>query len=591
MFGKLHVLLLAAIAACVACMFYLRRDFAEPNFELVPERQMALSPAYGSYKPNKNFSDDATFRLPIQGTIARGTQPFSFEATPLEAARAGRELTNPLSINSAEARKQGAGLYGTYCQCCHGATGMGDGKVSGRGFPAPLSFLKPQAMDMKDGEMFHILTYGKGNMPAHALQLNPTDRWLAILHVRVLQNRYNEFPNVKLSETAQAYKANCMACHGEDGSGQLLRGTKFPNLPDFSSLAWHFTKTNLEITNRIEYGDEPLMPSFRYKLSRDQILALSIYLRSFAVKTAGAEPRPALPATAAGMTAVQIFRAYCLACHNVDGKGAIVRPGMPDIPDFTMASWHTGKKDDELSKAILSGGKFMPPMKDKFTPADADKMVQFVRAFKDGKQIVELESFVVPVTELRMHPLAGASTLGLLGSPRGDGSWLAAPQLGADLGLFFDAELWKGPQAITKKQSDTMSADIANRVRAASVIYRQYCVVCHGPDGTGLATMRAALPNLPDFTRSTFHDQHSNSQLLISILDGKGVQMPANRGRVTEAQARDLILVVRSFGPAGIEAEVAGPPTDWDRQLDDLRRQFEALQRQAQMLRDTNPKQ
>ena len=82
---------------------------------------------------------------------------------------------------------------------------------------------------------------------------------------------------------------------------------------------------------------------------------------------------------------MQIFRAYCLACHNVDGSGAIVRPGMPDIPDFTVGAWHTTKKDDELSKSILSGGKFMPPMKDKLTPADADKMAEFIRAFQ-GRQ-------------------------------------------------------------------------------------------------------------------------------------------------------------------------------------------------------------
>jgi mono/diheme cytochrome c family protein len=585
MFHKLNLLLLAAIVVCLGCLYFLRRDDREPNYDWIPERQMARSPAYGSFKPNPNFPDDVTFRQPAAGTIARGMQPFAYGRSPEEAARAGKELQNPLSIGYAPARAQGAALYTTYCQCCHGPTGMGDGHVSGRGFPAPLSFLKPQAMDMKDGEMFHILTYGKGNMPAHSLQLTPADRWLVILHVRVLQNKYTEFPNVRLADTIQTYKTNCLACHGDDGSGRLLRG-KIPNLPDFSSLAWHFSKTNLEITNRIEYGDEPLMPSFRYKLTRDQILALSIYIRSFAVKE-GAAPKPAPPATAAGMTDVQIFRAYCLACHNTDGKGAIVRPIMPDIPDFTNVAWHEGRKDAELTKSILSGGKFMPSMKDKLTAADSDTMAKFVRKFQGGKYVVELEPIVLEPPPFRAHPLVGASTLGLIGSPMGEGPLLAIAALRPERTEFLESEMWKNRKPIDKDKSDTMSPEIARRLRSASIVYRSYCIACHGPDGTGVAAMRATLPLLPDFTKAAFQDQHSDSQLLISILDGKGAQMPANRGRVTEVQARDLILVVRNFGPAGL----APPPSgEFEKKFEELVRQWEALERELHMLKQAPPK-
>jgi mono/diheme cytochrome c family protein len=577
MFGKLNLLLVSGIVICLGLIFVLRRDPSVPNYEWIPERQMARSPAFATYALNPNFPDGLTMRQPAPGTIPRGAQPFSYGPTPTEAARAGKELTSPLSFGQPQARQQGASLYATYCQFCHGRTGMGDGNVSGRGFPPPLSFLKPQAMDMKDGEMFHILTYGKGNMPPHAVQLTPADRWAVILHVRVLQNKYTEFPNVRLADTIAAYKANCLACHGEDGSGSLLRG-KFPNLPDFSSMAWQFSKTNLEITNRIEYGDEPLMPSFRYRLSRDNILALAIYIRSLAARE-GSPTRPAIPLNAAGMTPVQIFRAYCLACHNVDGKGAIVRPGMPDIPDFTLAAWHAGKKDEELSKSILSGGKFMPSMKDKLTAADADKMAKFVRAFQDGKQVVELEKPDVPLLPpvFVADPLLGGSTVGLLGSPMGEGPVLAASGLlpGRPEFILLDKE--------TNANLIARDNDTANRLRTASVLYRAYCVACHGPDGTGVAAMRAALPPLPDFTRVSFHEQHSDPQLLISILDGKGTLMPSNRGRVNESQARDLVAYVRAFGPPR-GPEVA---SDFQRQFELLQRQWEALERDIRALRKT----
>ncbi len=558
MFGKLNLTLIAAIMLCLGSLWFVRRDFSEPNYELVPERQMARSPAFGSYGPNPNFADDVTFRLPVPGTIARGTQPFTYGPTPTEAARAGKELHNPLSLANPQVRKQADLLYTTYCQCCHGRTGMGDGPVSGRGFPAPLSFLKPQAMDMPDGEMFHILTYGKGNMPAHALQLTPADRWLLILHVRVLQNKYTEFPNVRLVDTMTTYKANCLACHGDDGSGRLLRG-KFPNLPDFSSLAWQLAKTNLEITNRIEYGDEPLMPSFRYKLARDQILALAIYIRSFAIKEGSPAPTPALPATATGMTPVQIFRAYCLACHNVDGKGAIVRPGMPDIPDFTLASWQAKKKDDELSKSILGGGKFMPSMKDKLTAADADQMAKFVRQFQDGKLVVKLDSPVVPIAD--------------------PGKEKIKPPI---------VEI--KDKVTVKPTPPPTPPELAERLRAAGVLYREYCNACHGADGTGVSAMRVGLPLLPDFTRTTFRDQHSDPQLLISILDGKGTGMPPNRGRLTEAQARDMVALVRTFAPAA-DSTASMAPDEFQRQFEQLQRQWDALKRDIRNLKQSPSKQ
>jgi cbb3-type cytochrome c oxidase subunit III len=550
MFGKLNLLLLLGILTCLGLIFFLQRDPSEPHLELVLERQMARSPAFGAFAPNPNFPDGLTLRPPVAGTIAQGRKPFGFGATPVEAARAGKELHNPLSAGNPETRQRGAFIYGAYCQCCHGETGLGDGAVSrNRGFPAPLSFLTRQALDMPDGEMYHILTHGKGNMPAHALQLSPENRWAAIVQVRTLQKRFTAAPNVRLADTIKLFRSHCAACHGEDGTGSLLRG-RLPNLPDFTSLAWQLSQTNLEIVNRIEYGDEPLMPSFRYQLTRDQILALSIYIRTFAMPEQKPDQKikPAPLPSAANLKPVQIFRAYCLACHNVDGRGAIVRPGMPDIPDFTSAKWHESKKDAELAKAILTGGKFMPPMSDKLTQADAERMAKFVRSFKDGKLVVALESQDVPKKPV--------------GVP----------------------EEFKDKVPPPEKKPPPESPELANRLRAAAVLFREYCLVCHGPDGAGSPAMRPALPPLPDFTQIAFQEQHSDPQLLISILDGKGTLMPANRGRVSEAQARDLVAFIRTFGPPGVIGKIL-PPSEFQLQFEQLQRQWEALQREVRELK------
>ena len=206
MFRKTHGLLVVGIVLCLAPIFLLRRDPSEPNLEVVMERQMARTPAFGSYSPNPNFADNLTLRRPVPGTIAQGMKTFPYESNPEGAKKAGEELKNPLSHGNPQTRQRGALLYANYCQFCHGEGGLGDGPVSRKGFPAPLSFLGKTVLDMPDGEMFHIIALGKGNMPAHAMQLSELDRWAVILHVRVLQKKFTGSPNVRLADTINRFR-------------------------------------------------------------------------------------------------------------------------------------------------------------------------------------------------------------------------------------------------------------------------------------------------------------------------------------------------------------------------------------------------
>ena len=107
MFGKVNLLLLVGIVFCLGLIYFVQRDPSEPNYELIPERQMALSPAFGTYAPNPNFPDGITFRQPAPGTISRGSQPFPYGPAPTEMVRAGKELSNPLSFGHPEAKQAG----------------------------------------------------------------------------------------------------------------------------------------------------------------------------------------------------------------------------------------------------------------------------------------------------------------------------------------------------------------------------------------------------------------------------------------------------------------------------------------------------
>jgi hypothetical protein len=61
------------------------------------------------------------------------------------------------------------------------------GPVAMRGFPAPSPLNSAKTLTLKDGRMYHILTYGQKNMPSYASQVSEDDRWKAILYVRSFQ--------------------------------------------------------------------------------------------------------------------------------------------------------------------------------------------------------------------------------------------------------------------------------------------------------------------------------------------------------------------------------------------------------------------
>ena len=180
----LNTVLLVTTLALLSLNWAFTPDAGARNFEFLPN--MAVSVPYDSYAANPNFTDGTTLRPPVTGTIIRGQIPLHFAATKEDAERAGRELTTTVK-KDAGTLQRGAFLYATYCETCHGPTGLGDGIVAKRGFPAPPSFLAPRAMTMADGQMFHVITYGQVNMPSYASQVGREDRWRVIEHVRKLQ--------------------------------------------------------------------------------------------------------------------------------------------------------------------------------------------------------------------------------------------------------------------------------------------------------------------------------------------------------------------------------------------------------------------
>lgn len=185
--GRLVVVLLVLIlAALIGVQWWMLPDPDRRNFEFFPN--MVESLARDAQSPPLILDDGTVIdrRIPSD-SVVRGHMPLMFDATPEGALLAGAALTNPIAADDQVALVRGAFIFNNYCIVCHGTAGLGDGPVTKRGVPPPPSFLLDNALNMKDGQMFHILTLGQKNMASYASQITQEDRWKVIRYVRTLQ--------------------------------------------------------------------------------------------------------------------------------------------------------------------------------------------------------------------------------------------------------------------------------------------------------------------------------------------------------------------------------------------------------------------
>jgi mono/diheme cytochrome c family protein len=107
-----------------------------------------------------------------------------FKIPPEEAKRPNPVKATPASIAS------GKHTFTTQCAMCHGATGDGKGDLVADMKLTLRDYRDPESLkDMTDGELFYILSKGKGDMPGEEDRMKPEQRWDLINFIRSLAKK------------------------------------------------------------------------------------------------------------------------------------------------------------------------------------------------------------------------------------------------------------------------------------------------------------------------------------------------------------------------------------------------------------------
>lgn len=265
-------------------------------------------------------------------------------------------------------------------------------------------------------------------------------------------------------------------------------------------------------------------------------------------------------APAGPLQRMQVFHLYsqnCAACHGEDGTGSQLRAAMPTIPDFTNMAWQMSKTDLEIAHQIQNGQPpKMPPFRDKLSPAEMLGLTIYTRAFavpvqdrlaRGSPASAPGAASPKPAAAAAVTPPeVSAKPEGIAKLPGGSGAAPVGPAKPAP------------PVSAEKGLPPIPAAAVATGMNADH-IYRAYCLACHGEDGHGSA-VRAAMPEIPDFTSAKWQSSRKDAELAHSILEGKGKFMLPMKDKVAAADTAGMVAYIRRFDRGGMLVQVHPTP-------------------------------
>jgi mono/diheme cytochrome c family protein len=81
-------------------------------------------------------------------------------------------------------------VFGYNCAMCHGKNGDGQGDLAEDMKLKLKDWRDPASLkDMTDGELFYIISKGKGQMPAGEQQMKPDEIWTMVIYIRLFAEK------------------------------------------------------------------------------------------------------------------------------------------------------------------------------------------------------------------------------------------------------------------------------------------------------------------------------------------------------------------------------------------------------------------
>ncbi len=174
----------------------------KPPLEVFPD--MDRQARYKPQAENAFFADRRNDRLPPAHTVARGdaldrgavfSPAFDGSVVGDEAFLRGTNADGthvariPVPVTHSFI-ELGRDKYEIFCAVCHGAAGDGNGVTKTYGILA-TSYHDDRLRSVPDGEIYDVISNGKGLMYGLKDRLTPAERWAVVLYVRALQRSQN----------------------------------------------------------------------------------------------------------------------------------------------------------------------------------------------------------------------------------------------------------------------------------------------------------------------------------------------------------------------------------------------------------------
>lgn len=168
----------------------------------------------------------------------------------------------------------GGAVFRTWCAQCHGSGAQG-----AKGFPNLLddAWLWGGTLD----EIVTTVSHGVRNeesedahyseMPAFGEILEPAEITQVVQYVMSLTGAQSDDAAAQAGQVV--FEDNCVACHGEDGKGDINVGA--PNLTD---AIWLYGGDEKTLTETVTYSRFGVMPAWETRLTEAQIRAVSSYV-------------------------------------------------------------------------------------------------------------------------------------------------------------------------------------------------------------------------------------------------------------------------------------------------------------------------